>query len=781
MIRTVLSIVVLILVLFPQPSSAQLNFLNETVDAPGNVGGQNAIARGTNGALFIAYVDVTRGELQLASKRPCDGWHIESVEAGGTEPSIKVDRQGQPHVAYVTSGGVKYGLRTGSGWQLELVDVSGVHGVSLALDGQDNPHMSYITSSRLLRYAAKSGSAWASSKVDTLASDYSSLAIDSQGNKYICYQNRRDNSTGCLGYAYQGGGPPGPFWFKYVADAEAGGGYNCVLALDSNNRQHMCHLVGGGLFHIRYVTGENFNWTFETVSRSGGLGMSIAVTSLDSPRISFTDQTQQVYFATRSNGTWDLEVVAPTEASRTSLVLDAQDKPNISYNDIDSQDLRFASVPASVQCDVVAAAGRTWASIAFPLTLPDPSIERVLVPTLGAPTETTWKMGHWDPAANSYLAAGAGLASLVKGHGYWFIAANPSAVRTVGVPEEADPFEIPLSNAGGGAPGWNQLGNPYEGAVPVSSLLVKSGIDGTTWSIADPANPLTDTQVTVWTTNYEEAQVIPGFAAFWVRKIGTEPGRIVIPRPIGVRSFTSTAQVTATALPGIGVTARQAGQVSNRATFGVTNAAVIPRPVSLPPSPSERVLRVAILEDGGGLRQETMTSYRAQSDHMAWKLTLSGGDTPGEVFLDLSISEDFRSGWNVRLLDPEADHSWAVRDGEALKLAASRLPRALMLLLDRKESVRADASQPQCVIYPNPSTGPIGILFRVNDQETAEASIYDVGGRLVRRLSADGSPGENLVAWDRRDRNGRSAAAGIYFVRWKIGGSSGMERVVLLR
>ena len=52
--------------------------------------------------------------------------------------------------------------------------------------------------------------------------------------------------------------------------------------------------------------------------------------------------------------------------------------------------------------------------------------------------------------------------------------------------------------------------------------------------------------------------------------------------------------------------------------------------------------------------------------------------------------------------------------------------------------------------------------------DRVEIRIYDVGGRLVRRL-ADRffATGEHEVVWDGRDEGGRRAARGVYFARVK--------------
>jgi len=65
---------------------------------------------------------------------------------------------------------------------------------------------------------------------------------------------------------------------------------------------------------------------------------------------------------------------------------------------------------------------------------------------------------------------------------------------------------------------------------------------------------------------------------------------------------------------------------------------------------------------------------------------------------------------------------------------------------------------------PNPSDGRTSLRFSTSMQADVQLVIFDVRGRLVRRLS-DGAKGAgtHMVDWDGRDRDGRSVPAGTYF------------------
>jgi hypothetical protein len=81
-------------------------------------------------------------------------------------------------------------------------------------------------------------------------------------------------------------------------------------------------------------------------------------------------------------------------------------------------------------------------------------------------------------------------------------------------------------------------------------------------------------------------------------------------------------------------------------------------------------------------------------------------------------------------------------------------------------------------ISPNPSPAPVWIGYDGTGDSVAFAEIYDVAGRLIRRLHANG---DFQIQWDGRDSRDLPAPAGVYFIRVDDGISFDSGRIVLLR
>jgi hypothetical protein len=83
---------------------------------------------------------------------------------------------------------------------------------------------------------------------------------------------------------------------------------------------------------------------------------------------------------------------------------------------------------------------------------------------------------------------------------------------------------------------------------------------------------------------------------------------------------------------------------------------------------------------------------------------------------------------------------------------------------------------------PNPFSGTTRIDFVLPAAGRVDLAVYDVAGRLVSSLVSETlGAGPHSASWDGVGANGRSAAAGTYFVRLNSGGRSETRRVLLLK
>lgn len=85
--------------------------------------------------------------------------------------------------------------------------------------------------------------------------------------------------------------------------------------------------------------------------------------------------------------------------------------------------------------------------------------------------------------------------------------------------------------------------------------------------------------------------------------------------------------------------------------------------------------------------------------------------------------------------------------------------------------------------FPNPTRAGAALRFRLPEgEERHELAIYDVPGRLVRKIATGTSGGGGYVAtWDGKDEAGRDVPAGLYFFRLVAADRARSARVLVIR
>jgi len=82
------------------------------------------------------------------------------------------------------------------------------------------------------------------------------------------------------------------------------------------------------------------------------------------------------------------------------------------------------------------------------------------------------------------------------------------------------------------------------------------------------------------------------------------------------------------------------------------------------------------------------------------------------------------------------------------------------------------------LISPNPVSGSTTIRMSAKGSIPGELKIHDVAGHLVKVLQADDT---GAFQWNRRNRQGRTVASGVYFATWKYGLQKVTGRMVVVR
>jgi hypothetical protein len=278
-------------------------------------------------------------------------WVIETVDPNGDDiPSMVLDQDQHPHMAYSCSGGpgpLCYAVKSGTQWTIEWVAADRGE-VSLVLDAADYPHIS--SGNGGLSYSYFDGSSWTVHTVEPFVGSgmgrNSALALDGSGRPHIVYYGLWTSGPTDLWHAFYDGSQ----WVKESVAANAWGdgrGFSSGLLADSSGNLHAIYTSGAsGPYDVSYAHYNGSTWSTQVIA-SGSAG-SIAMASDGSLHASFVSGNH-VRHAKLVGSNWVIQDVAPwgtpfASASplgwvldgATSIQLDSQDRPHIAfYNQLD--------------------------------------------------------------------------------------------------------------------------------------------------------------------------------------------------------------------------------------------------------------------------------------------------------------------------------------------------------------------------------------------------------------------------------------------------------------
>lgn len=226
-------------------------------------------------------------------------------------------------------------------FEIELVDTTGISGISLALDAGGEPHLVYADGVReAARYARKSGGTWTYDVLNFAffnEGDYPSLEIDPTGNPHAIYQATN------LQFPIYAHKSDGAWQFESPGGGEQSGMFNS-LELDSQNFPHFTDYIGSLTYIIRYHRRTAAGWTTDYVDAIDDIGVSATSLALDGndvPHVTYNGPGLSLRYAFRVDGVWTRETIEPSGCNVWApIVIDPQGTPCVAYST--SAGIRYA-------------------------------------------------------------------------------------------------------------------------------------------------------------------------------------------------------------------------------------------------------------------------------------------------------------------------------------------------------------------------------------------------------------------------------------------------------
>jgi hypothetical protein len=338
---------------------------------------------------------------------------LETVDGGpgqavGEYASMKLDRQGRPHIAYydAANGHLKYARFDGTRWLVQVAD-PGIADVgqfaALALDSLDRPHIAYHDDTNgKLRYATLNGTTWTRELADPSSFDcgwYPSIVVDRTQKVWIASYDRgtgnprlsrRTGTNTWVGQDLDTSFDLSGFWSSIAVDdslrahvawynltqgrleiadqSRTGWSLSVVDSSSTDVGLYVAMVMDrtGGL-HLAYMDLTHFDlkyanrvtpggsWVRQTLDASAnmtGYDCSIALRPSGAPVIAYHDATRlKPMLAQKAGAGWSTILVDDSPGITglyTSVGCDTRGLPCLSYWDGSAMTLRFAHLTTGV-------------------------------------------------------------------------------------------------------------------------------------------------------------------------------------------------------------------------------------------------------------------------------------------------------------------------------------------------------------------------------------------------------------------------------------------------
>ena len=315
------------------------------IHLPGTSYSDNALQPNTRYCYIVYAVEAVVGTV-ARSNEAClttpttAGWNIETV-ASGTDPALALDASNAPHLSFRNTGGVRLAVKSGSSWQLEVVDANaGAFGdTDVQLDENGADHVSYWDYNKnSLRVASNATGHWLGLLLDG-GGNINALALDQAGATHIAYNNQ---DIGSMNYVSD---VSGSWLTQWLAGFGNGTIYDTDILVTGAGAVHLVYTIGSGqACALYYMTNSGGNWLEQVIAPSTNCGASLAENSTGQLHVAYSTPFG-LWHAHRTTGAWVTERVDEFDGiggDRVSLAIDEADFLHIAYQDHNA-DLKYAT------------------------------------------------------------------------------------------------------------------------------------------------------------------------------------------------------------------------------------------------------------------------------------------------------------------------------------------------------------------------------------------------------------------------------------------------------
>jgi hypothetical protein len=431
-----------------------------------------------------------------------------------------------------------------------------------------------------------------------------------------------------------------------------------------------------------------------------------------------------------------------------------------------------------------------------PINLSDPDPQAVLG-VLGSQDPTRWRLFRWAQGGYTEYPQTAERMAVIPGRSFWLISSYDVLICGLEGTSQCltDPVVIRIES------GWNQIACPFDFPVEWDAVTKPP-------TLSSPFLYSPDTD-----TGYEPATQLIPWEGYFVENLSGAPDSLIVPPvPTLVGSSPSNSQKSHPWTQGHGLSQdsdrwRVFFEVRSPASLRRFEVAVHPDAspkrdpfdVAMPPAPPTSSMVLSLRNDESV--DPIVRMYRdvvpAVSDLARWNLSIAGPEAWGPLEFSASIDPllppDHRlfvienaTGVFEELVQGESAHFTRI-PGAA---ASSESQREFTIIGGHREAVLASDAVREILspavtritdVFPNPANPGAVVVFEIPRPGPTLISVYDAGGRLIRRQDLGHlETARHVMTWNGDNAEGSPVSSGVYFIRVESGGMSMTRRIVVV-
>jgi len=421
--------------------------------------------------------------------------------------------------------------------------------------------------------------------------------------------------------------------------------------------------------------------------------------------------------------------------------------------------------------------------ISVPLEVENKDARAVLEDDLGQYRKSRWRFYELQ-ADQNYAELPDILPIMAPGKAFWLIVKDADKIIDTGpgVSNATDkPYAIALY------PKWTFVANPFNFSIPVNKLHLKSS----------GRPPVLRSYIGSWSPISAQIMVMEPFEGYAVSNNSPNMDTLFVDTNLSTSassfpkaSFVNNSQIEWSIC--ILAQCQEAGDVDNLAAI-VSSASNTWDELDQPEPPviGEYVSVYFPHREWNTLAKTYCLDTRPEpTEGETWDFEVKT-NIRDKVNLSFEGIASVPSEFEVWLVDEALQITQNLRESPAYSVAGSEQPKALKLVVGRREFITQQLAEIDLVPatyelsqnFPNPFNPVTTIRYGLPQAERVSLKIYNLLGEEVATLVNDEqkAAGYHVAIWDGRGKNGNVAASGVYVYRVQAGGFVSAKKLAIVK